>query len=339
VTVDLIDSHDDAAFTAWYEVLRVTDRERWPDHPGWDLRTVKAMADQRDGATDFLCLAAADETGATVGIALLQVPKWENRHLVIADVRVLPERRRRRIGTALLEATEHWARAAGRSVLLAEVELPVRVGAVDTATPFARQLGFEAVMAANTRQLLLPADPQRIRPLHQEVTQAAVGYRTFAFVAPWPEAYLEDCCRLQRRMSTDAPSGDADHQEEIWNAARVRETDDLARSQGLTRLIAVAEHQESGRLVAFSEIAVPDAHPDEGWQWATLVLREHRGHRLGLAVKLANLAQLQSTFPSARRIVTGNAQENGPMIAVNEMMGFEVTATGMEWRKTVASPA
>jgi GNAT superfamily N-acetyltransferase len=339
VPVHLIDSHDETAFAAWYEVLRVTDLERWPDSPGWDLRTVKAMADQRHGATDFICLAATDGAGATVGIAMLQVPKRENRHQVTVDVRVFPEFRRRGIGTALVAETERWATAAGRDILHAEVEHPVRPSAIDTAAPFARNLGFEAVMPAHTRQLRLPPDPDRMSQLHHEAAQAAVGYRTFAFAAPWPEAYLDDCCRLQRRMSTDAPSGDADHEEEIWDAARVKEADDLARAQGLTRLVAVAEHLASGRLVAFSEIAVPEANPVEGWQWATLVLREHRGHRLGLAVKLANLAQLQSTFPSARRVVTGNAQENAPMIAVNEMMGFEVVATETLWRKVVAVPS
>ena len=334
----LIDSHDDAAFTAWYEVLRVTDRERWPDHLGWDLRTVKAMADERDGATDFLCLAATDAAGATVGIGLLQVPKWENQHLVIADVRVHPEHRRRRVGTALVEETERWAAAAGRPVLHAEIETPVRADAVDTATPFAQRCGFEAVMPAHTRQLLLPADPERLGLLHQEVAQAASGTAP-CLHGPWPEALTEDCCQLQRRMSTDAPSGDAEHQEEVWDAARVKEADDLARAQGLTRLVAAAEHIDSGRLVAFTEIVVPEANPTEGWQWATLVLREHRGHRLGLAVKLANLVRLEAAFPSVRRVLTGNAQENGPMIAVNEMMGFEVVATETLWRKDLPAPS
>jgi GNAT superfamily N-acetyltransferase len=338
MAVHLIDSHDDAAFDAWYEVLRVTDLERWPDNPGWDHRTVKAMADLEGGATEFLCLAATDQSGTTVGIALLQVPTRENLHQLTVDVRVLPAHRRRHIGSALVHETERWAAAAGRRVLHAEVEVPLRTGADDTSTPFARKLGFEAVMPAHTRHLLLPADPERISRLHQEVARASSGYRTSVFTAPWPEAYVEDGCQLQRRMSTDAPSGDVDHQEEIWDAARVKEADDLAVAQGLTRLIAVAEHIASGHLVAFSEIAIPEARPTEGWQWATLVLREHRGHRLGLAVKLANLAYLETTFPSVRRIVTGNAQENKPMIAVNEMMGFEVAATETLWQKVVGRP-
>ena len=65
----------------------------------------------------------------------------------------------------------------------------------------------------------------------------------------------------------------------------------------------------------------------------TVVQPEHRGHRLGLAVKLANLDALARQAPGVRLIVTGNAAVNGPMIAVNDMMGFEVAGEGLFWQK------
>jgi RimJ/RimL family protein N-acetyltransferase len=61
----------------------------------------------------------------------------------------------------------------------------------------------------------------------------------------------------------------------------------------------------------------------------------HRGHRLGLAVKIANLEALARRAPAARLIVTGNAAVNAPMIAVNDMLGFEVAGEGMFWQKQV----
>ena len=57
------------------------------------------------------------------------------------------------------------------------------------------------------------------------------------------------------------------------------------------------------------------------------------GHRLGLAVKIANLDLLAEKAPAVRLIVTGNAQSNAPMIAVNDMLGFEVAGVGMFWQK------
>ena len=68
---------------------------------------------------------------------------------------------------------------------------------------------------------------------------------------------------------------------------------------------------------------------------ATLVHPDHRGHRLGLAVKLANVEALAGCRPSVRRIVTSNAAENTPMIAVNDMMGFEIAGAGWFWQKDV----
>ncbi len=69
---------------------------------------------------------------------------------------------------------------------------------------------------------------------------------------------------------------------------------------------------------------------------ATVVHPLHRGHRLGLAVKLANLDFLAEQAPAVRLIVTGNAQTNAPMIAVNDMLGFEVAGVGMFWQKRLA---
>ena len=43
--------------------------------------------------------------------------------------------------------------------------------------------------------------------------------------------------------------------------------------------------------------------------------------------------------PDVRVIVTGNAAVNAPMIAVNDMMGFEVAGEGLFWRKDLGFAA
>lgn len=66
----------------------------------------------------------------------------------------------------------------------------------------------------------------------------------------------------------------------------------------------------------------------------TLIRRDHRGHGLGLAVKQAVLAELRRSHPRVQRIHTWNADENQHMPAINEALGFRVTAhSGMlDWR-------
>ena len=87
------------------------------------------------------------------------------------------------------------------------------------------------------------------------------------------------------RMSTDAPQGDVDWAEETWDAARYAENAQVQLAAGRRVFTAVAREGASGRLVAFTVAVVPDATRDLAFQHETLVVREHRGHGLGLAVK------------------------------------------------------
>ncbi len=122
-----------------------------------------------------------------------------------------------------------------------------------------------------------------------EERRDAAAYQCSTFTTPWPEEFLSDHCELLRRMSTDEPAGDGDKEEEVWDGPRIREYDQLLEERGVWKLAAVARHVDSGHLVAFSELLFSPDAPTEAWQLATLVHPEHRGHRLGLAVKLANV--------------------------------------------------
>jgi GNAT superfamily N-acetyltransferase len=147
---------------------------------------------------------------------------------------------------------------------------------------------------------------------------------------------VADRCELGRRMSTDIPMGEQELDEEVWDEARVRQIEAAFAAQNRAKLITVARHDDSGRLAGFTEIAVPLGAPESVWQHDTLVMREHRGHGLGFAMKVANLRALEREFPSAQSISTWNAAENTPMIAVNDEMGFEVVAHSNSWLKTIA---
>jgi hypothetical protein len=63
------------------------------------------------------------------------------------------------------------------------------------------------------------------------------------------------------------------------------------------------------------------------------VRRDARGHRLGLAVKLANLRLLQAERPDIEVLTTYNAEVNTHMIEVNERLGFRPVARLGEFQK------
>jgi GNAT superfamily N-acetyltransferase len=341
VQVCRIDPDDQPVFDAWYALLQATDEERWGDPDGGlSRREIHAAVSLTRGAIEYECLAALDASGTVVGIGLCEMPQRDNVHGASLDIRVAPAHRRRGVGSLILAEVERALVEAGRSHLTALIEVPLASVATDPSTPFARRSGFVVAQTGHRRNLALPLPADRQTRLRAEVARHAGGdYVVHTFQAPWPKEYVDDQCELERRMSTDEPSGTVQRQEQVWDATRIEEADALAAAQGKAKLVAVAAHVGSGRLVAFSELALPQDHPHEAWQLPTLVLRQHRGHRLGLAVKLANLAVLKSSFPGVTLVVTGNASENAPMIAVNELLGFEVVADGTFWQKEVGVSA
>ncbi len=330
-----IDPYDDAGLAESADVLRASDRDMWPDVAGFTLRDIRAFAQFRGTTRRYELLAAGEPDGPLLGVGLVECSLRDNLHAMEVTVAVHPARRRRGVGTALVEAMGERAIADGRQVLNSIVDLPLAVAADHPSRPFAQKVGFVSTLAGNLRHLALPVDPARLESVRAVVAGArdAADYRTLTFDAPWPAEFVDDECELLRRMSTDEPAGDSAREEEIWDPERLREHEELRVARGTTKLVAVAQHLPSGRLVAMSELLLARDTPDQAWQLVTVVHPAHRGHRLGLAVKIANLDALTARSDAVRIIITGNAAVNAPMIAVNEMLGFEVVSEGAFWQK------
>jgi len=98
-------------------------------------------------------------------------------------------------------------------------------------------------------------------------------------------------------------------------------------------LTAAAEHAPTGRLAAYTELGLPPGDSAPATQEDTLVLRSHRGHRLGLLLKAANLRQLREVSPGTTVVTTFNAEDNRPMLDVNEALGFRSIGHEGSWQK------
>jgi GNAT superfamily N-acetyltransferase len=217
-------------------------------------------------------------------------------------------------------------------------ETPVRAGYVNAATGFAQALGFAPALPMARRELALPLPTERLESLRRHPNASPAGYTLITFEDRWPDEYIADRCELGRRMSTDTPAGEMELDEEEWDEERIRQIESLMAAQEHTKLTAAARHDASGRLVAFTEIVFRRSSPEMCWQDDTLVTREHRGHGLGFALKLANLERVLAAAPSVRSISTWNAAENDHMIAINDEMGFELVAHSTYWLKNLTTP-
>jgi hypothetical protein len=151
-----------------------------------------------------------------------------------------------------------------------------------------------------------------------------------------PDAYVHQMAVLMSRMSTDSPAGELHSGPEVWNAKRVRHVEDAWKQSGLEPLISVAQHRPSGELAAYSVLQYSASKPWLAVQDDTLVAKDHRGNRLGMLVKLLNLRRLQDARPAVERILTFNAAENQPMLAINVALGFRPAGCSGEWQRQQA---
>ena len=228
--VRLVDPDDDIELQEWTAVLQASDTDLWPDLIGFTLPDIRAFARHRGRSKRYDLLAArAEPSGPILGVAMMELPLRDNVRSAEVTVAVHPERRRRGVGTAVVEAMAVRGRSDGREVLNSIVDVPVARAADHAALAFAPKLGFEATLAGNVRHLCVPMDADRTEDLRGVVAGArdAGDYRVLTFEGAWPADYLGDRCALYKSMSTDEPHGDDGHEEEIWDAERLGEVDAL----------------------------------------------------------------------------------------------------------------
>ena len=163
-------------------------------------------------------------------------------------------------------------------------------------------------------------------------------YRLHAWIDRTPERWLEDMAALYTRMSTDAPSAGLEEPEDPWTVERLVETEEKEQQSPRTTLATAVEHIPSGRLVGYTELSVPAELDRPVSQEDTLVLREHRGKRLGMLLKVGNLLHLQRQLPGHPSVLTFNAEENRHMLRVNESVGFVPIASEGGWKKVLDAP-
>jgi GNAT superfamily N-acetyltransferase len=261
-------------------------------------------------------------------------------------IEVHPDFRRRGIGSALFDTFVRLGRSEGRRELQAWFMIPAidstdwivattgfgRVPAVYPGVAFALRHGLTLEQVARTSALPLPVDHARLTGLIDTARSfAGADYAVESWVTPTPETRIDDLAELVSRMSTDAPAGGLEVTAQHWDAARVRANEASEAASGQVILITAAEHLPTGRLVAFTALQASGAPDDVVGQADTLVRREHRGHRLGMLVKAENLAFLERTLPGHPRVITHNAEENRPMLDVNEKIGFVTAGFAPVW--------
>ncbi|MBV9059163.1 MAG: GNAT family N-acetyltransferase [Pseudonocardiales bacterium] len=334
LSVALVDPSDEDAIREWYELCRAVAGADYPDDPPlcW-VHEVGSFRHPWPGQVRTVWLARV--AGSAVGACTLDLPMLDNVHNAHGDILVAPEHRRRGIGQALLTHLRSEVTRHGRNRLVSWLTQPLDPAAPDPAGRFAAAAGAVPALVQTRRRLDVgTVDPEVLTRLDTEARACSEGYSLVHWVDATPPQWMDDIAYLAGRMSIDAPLDDLQWEEEVYDAARVQGRDACWLGRGL-RIITTAAQDRTGRLVAYTHLIGDVTSPWFAWQGDTIVAPDHRGHRLGMLIKVANLKLARRERPELRLIDTCNANSNPYMVSINEAMGFRPHRRAVDWQLTL----
>jgi GNAT superfamily N-acetyltransferase len=332
-----IDPADQAALDASYEIRRAARAYDVPDFPPTCRHRHDAMLRiPWPGSLQPNWLVYDGDRA--VGVGLVNLPQLDNPENAWCEMFVHPDHRRRGAGRALYGHIAGYARAAGRTRLMGDTveSLPGGPGLGGAGGAFARAVGMKDVLREVRRRLdLSGVDTSGYERLLAGAWRHADGYSLVQWRDRTPEEYRADVAYLDGRLHSDAPMGDLEWAPENVDADRLRAIEETRIAHGSRCYNSAVRHDATGRIVAWTALALEYSVPDHAWQGITLVDPPHRGHRLGTIVKVANLRYAMAGEPALRTIDTWNAAVNDHMISFNDAVGFRPVDGLVNWQQAI----
>lgn len=332
--ITTVDVSSDMALRASYDIEKRAMAVGREGLPHWSWPEMAAAWRHSDPGEKQVLLGGY-ENGRMVAGAVLYLPQLDNTDKCWLGVCVDPPEQHRGLGRRMLEHVTAMAIAEGRTELLAETKLAFDEVTTHRHRRFAEEADFALSNVEIVRHLALPVPERDLATWAADAAGRHEGYRIETYRDGVPDELVPSLCVLLGQLAVDAPTGEADWEEEKITPERFRENlaSLLKAGRRMYETVAIAP---DGTVAAQSTLSVPpEGVRTDVSQWGTFVHREHRGKRLGLAVKAANLQTVQDAHPEMRRVVTQNAESNDWMVAINELMGFEPVEASVELIKRV----
>lgn len=263
----------------------------------------------------------AREDGRLVGWARATEPRREYTDSVFVAGCVAPDRQGRGIGRTLLDAV--WAGTD-------RTRLRTRAWAGTPGTEVLPIWGFEASHTHAVRRLVLDEPDPGWPALRREAEAAAADYELVRRVGPTPEADLAEMVVLREAIN-DAPDA---LEFESYPTERIAAYEQALAQRRQTQYAVLARHRGTGEPAGITLCCVDEFSPAVAHQEDTSVVRAHRGHKLGLLLKLDMIAWLREERPEVTATETWNDVTNHHMIAVNERLGMRLAARNTAFSRT-----
>lgn len=276
-------------------------------------------------------ISAIRKNDRILGGYRLELPQYENTDTAVLELLVHPDYRHTGAGRRLLSHAGDQTRRAGRERIVVDAESTLgeqRTGY----TTFLVNAGAEPVLIGTSLRLdLNQAQVQAHDHLLKAALEASGDYQILHWVDQAPHPLQDGVFRLMSQIFSDSPSDSSDWEAAAWNADRSAANERLLRACRITRYTTAARSTKDGCLVGLTTLAFTTSCPEQAQQWETIVMPEHRGHRLGTRLKIENLRFALQHKRQAMAVHALNADSNLPMRAVNDALGFRPHRGWVRW--------
>ncbi len=316
LTIEEIDPHDETALRSFWEVEA---EAMMADRPFGVTRSWRAFKDPAQTESPYYrhIYLVARMDGKSVGVCDIGLAMQDNLQLAVLGIEVLPEFQRQGIGTQLYAEAETRCRAQGRTSLIGGgYENELGRSGVD----FAHAVGFETANREDHFRCPLPMSAENVGRLEALAEGSSDEYEIVAWAKTCPPEYAAAYCEMHTQMANDVPIGEVDYVPVVYDETRLRSQEERM-ALAYVQLVAAARRRSDGVFGGYTIVLV-DPTTDHALQDDTLVMPDHRGHRLGLRLKLANLRILQSDYPGRTAIHTWSALDNAAMQRTNRTFGY-----------------
>lgn len=303
----------------YHAFRRARAAERAPEDPVMpDAEHEIWMRPEPDGMTRRLLVCHGDDVVGILSTSWITGGPMlaTNGHLMNVSAAVLRPARRRGIGTALARVAADEMIALDRGVLTTGTS-------EDDGRGFLDWLGAECKLEASENRL----DLRHVDWAMVE-TWAAEGPRRSpdTSLAFWPgrvpAAELAGYCAAVTKLMNLIPKDDLDQGEFVMTPELM--TEFQSRVDAMHGAIhTMVTREPDGAYSGMTDVNYLPGQPDRIHQLFTGVDPAYRGRGLGKWLKAAMLLHIRGAYPDVRWIVTGNANSNDPMLAINHRLGFK----------------